>query len=75
MHWRGVLRGCIPNRLVAFAVSVHRKTPLLSCATLPYVLYAGLIHTGAGALPGICIFLTAILPCRRSGHGTSMGEL
>jgi amino acid transporter len=64
-----VLRRREPRVLRPFAVPLYPATPLVFCGTCLYLLYASLVHTGAGALVGMAVLAIggAVLLLGRQG--------
>ncbi|HEX8439954.1 APC family permease [Archangium sp.] len=67
-----VLRRREPDVVRPFRVPLYPLTPLLFCATCAYLLYSSLAYTGAGALVGVGVLATGLIPLalmhRREAH-------
>ncbi len=57
-----VLRRREPDVVRPFRVPLYPLTPLLFCATCAYLLYSSLAYTGAGALVGVVVLATGLIP-------------
>jgi amino acid transporter len=57
-----VLRRREPEAVRPFRVPLYPLTPLLFCATCAYLLYSSLAYTGAGALVGVAVLATGLIP-------------
>lgn len=57
-----VLRRREPDVPRPFRVPLYPLTPLLFCATCGYLLYSSLVYTGAGALVGVAVLATGLIP-------------
>jgi amino acid transporter len=57
-----VLRKREPDVVRPFRVPLYPLTPLLFCATCAYLLYSSLAYTGAGALVGVAVLATGLVP-------------
>ncbi|WP_257449047.1 APC family permease [Archangium lipolyticum] len=57
-----VLRRREPDVVRPFRVPLYPLTPLLFCATCAYLLYSSLAYTGAGALVGVAVLATGLVP-------------
>jgi amino acid transporter len=57
-----VLRKREPRAVRPFRVPLYPLTPLLFCATCGYLLYSSLAYTGAGALVGVAVLATGLIP-------------
>jgi amino acid transporter len=57
-----VLRKREPDVVRPFRVPLYPLTPLLFCATSAYLLYSSLAYTGAGALVGVAVLATGLVP-------------
>ncbi|HYO53078.1 APC family permease [Archangium sp.] len=57
-----VLRRREPHVARPFRVPFYPLTPLLFCATCAYLLYSSLAYTGAGALVGVAVLATGLIP-------------
>jgi len=57
-----VLRRREPHVERPFRVPLYPLTPLLFCATCAYLLYSSLAYTGAGALVGVAVLVTGLVP-------------
>jgi len=74
-----VLRRREPDVVRPFRVPLYPLTPLLFCATCAYLLYSSLAYTGAGALVGVAVLATGLVPLAlmrrkvRSGNNPSPG--
>ncbi|WP_375767416.1 amino acid permease [Archangium gephyra] len=70
-----VLRRREPDVPRPFRVPLYPLTPLLFCASCAYLLYSSLAYTGAGALVGVAVLATGLIPLalmrRRTGHPRS----
>lgn len=70
-----VLRRREPHVARPFRVPLYPLTPLLFCASCAYLLYSSLAYTGAGALVGVAVLATGLVPLalmrRRTGHPRS----
>ncbi|WPB79315.1 APC family permease [Archangium violaceum] len=70
-----VLRRREPHVLRPFRVPLYPLTPLLFCASCTYLLYSSLAYTGVGALVGVAVLATGLVPLalmrRRAGHPRS----
>jgi amino acid transporter len=70
-----VLRRREPHVARPFRVPLYPLTPLLFCASCAYLLYSSLAYTGAGALVGVAVLATGLIPLalmrRRTGHPRS----
>ncbi|MCY1081266.1 APC family permease [Archangium lansingense] len=70
-----VLRRREPHVVRPFRVPLYPLTPLLFCASCAYLLYSSLAYTGAGALVGVAVLATGLIPLalmhRRTGHPRS----
>jgi amino acid transporter len=70
-----VLRRREPHVARPFRVPLYPLTPLLFCATCAYLLYSSLAYTGAGALVGVAVLATGLIPLalmhRREVHPRS----
>ena len=70
-----VLRRREPHVVRPFRVPLYPLTPLLFCASCAYLLYSSLAYTGAGALVGVAVLATGLVPLalmrRRTGHPRS----
>ncbi|WP_052517878.1 APC family permease [Archangium violaceum] len=70
-----VLRRREPHVARPFRVPLYPLTPLLFCASCAYLLYSSLAYTGVGALVGVAVLATGLVPLalmrRRMGHPRS----
>ncbi|HYO73294.1 MAG TPA: APC family permease [Archangium sp.] len=70
-----VLRRREPHVARPFRVPLYPLTPLLFCASCAYLLYSSLAYTGVGALVGVAVLATGLVPLalmrRRAGHPRS----
>ncbi|AKJ06794.1 amino acid transporter [Archangium gephyra] len=70
-----VLRRREPHVARPFRVPLYPLVPLLFCASCAYLLYSSLAYTGAGALVGVAVLATGLVPLalmrRRAGHPRS----
>jgi amino acid transporter len=70
-----VLRRREPHVVRPFRVPLYPLTPLLFCASCAYLLYSSLAYTGAGALVGVAVLATGLVPLAlmrwRAGHPRS----
>jgi amino acid transporter len=69
-----VLRRREPHVVRPFRVPLYPLTPLLFCATCAYLLYSSLAYTGTGALVGVAVLATGLVPLvliRRKAHPRS----
>ena len=57
-----VLRRREPDVVRPFRVPLYPLTPLLFCATCAYLLYSSLAYTGVGALVGVAVLATGLIP-------------
>lgn len=63
-----VLRAREPQAVRPFRVPLYPLTPLLFCATSAYLLYSSLAYTGRGALVGLGVLATGLVPLAFTRH-------